>query len=35
MTPGETRNTKVTRAYARGVPQRLGEAFDSLKINLS
>ena len=30
-TPGETRNTKVTRGYAHGVPQRLRDAVDSLE----
>jgi integrase len=30
-TPSETRNTKVTRGYAQGVPQRLRDAVDSLK----
>jgi hypothetical protein len=30
-TPGETRNIKVTRGYAHGVPQRLGDAADSLE----
>ena len=30
-TPGETRNTKVTRGYAHGVPQRLRGAVDSLE----
>ncbi len=30
-TPGETRNTKVTRGYAHGVPQRLRDAIDSLE----
>ncbi|MDQ3907790.1 MAG: tyrosine-type recombinase/integrase [Acidobacteriota bacterium] len=30
-TPGETRNTKVTRGYAHGVPARLREAVDSLE----
>jgi integrase len=30
-TPGETRNTKVTRGYAHGVPQRLREVVDSLE----
>lgn len=29
--PGETRNTKVTRGYAHGVPKRLREAVDSLE----
>jgi hypothetical protein len=28
--PGETRNTKVTRGYAHGVPHRLRDAVDSL-----
>ena len=28
--PGETRNTKVTRGYAHGVPQRLRDAINSL-----
>lgn len=30
-TPGETRNTKVTRGYAHRVPQRLRDAVDSLE----
>jgi integrase len=30
-TPGETRNTKVTRGYAHGVPQRLRDAVNSLE----
>jgi len=30
-TPGETRNTKVTRGYAHGVPQRLRDAVNSLQ----
>lgn len=30
-TPGETRNTKVTRGYAHGVPKRLRDAVDSLE----
>jgi integrase len=30
-TPGETRNTKVTRGYAHGVPQRLRDAVKSLE----
>jgi integrase len=30
-TPGDTRNTKVTRGYAHGVPQRLRDAVDSLE----
>ena len=30
-TPGETRNTKVTRGYAHSVPQRLRDAVDSLE----
>jgi integrase len=30
-TPGETRNTKVTRGYAHGVPVRLRDAVDSLE----
>jgi hypothetical protein len=30
-TPGETRNTKVTRGYAHGVPARLRDAVDSLE----
>jgi integrase len=30
-TPSETRNTKVTRGYARGVPQRLRDAVESLE----
>jgi integrase len=29
-TPGETRNTKVTRGYAHGVPKRLRDAVNSL-----
>ena len=29
--PGETRNTKVTRGYAHGVPKRLRDAVDSLE----
>ena len=29
-TPGETRNTKVTRGYAHGVPQRLRDAVNGL-----
>jgi integrase len=29
--PGETRNTKVTRGYAHGVPQRLRDAVNSLE----
>lgn len=30
-TPGETRNTKVTRGYAHGVPKRLRDAINSLE----
>lgn len=30
-TPGDTRNTKVTRGYAHGVPQRLRDAVNSLE----
>ena len=30
-TPNDTRNTKVTRGYAHGVPQRLRDAVDSLE----
>lgn len=30
-TPGETRNTKVTRGYAHGVPQRLRDTVNSLE----
>ena len=30
-TPGETRNTKVTRGYAHGVSQRLRDAVNSLE----
>lgn len=30
-TPGETRNTKVTRGYAHRVPQRLRDAVNSLE----
>ena len=30
-TTGETRNTKVTRGYAHGVPQRLRDAVNSLE----
>lgn len=30
-TPGETRNTKVTRGYAHGVPKRLRDAVNSLE----
>ena len=30
-TPGETRNTKVTRGYAHSVPQRLRDAVESLE----
>jgi len=30
-TPGETRNTKVTRGYAHGVPKRLRDAVDGLE----
>lgn len=30
-TPGDTRNTKVTRGYAHGVPQRLREAVNNLE----
>ncbi|MDQ3919725.1 MAG: hypothetical protein M3348_14755 [Acidobacteriota bacterium] len=30
-TPGETRNTKITRGYAHGVPARLREAVESLE----
>ena len=30
-TPGETRNTKVPRGYAHGVPKRLRDAVDSLE----
>lgn len=30
-TPGETRNTKVTRGYAHGVPKRLRDAVKSLE----
>ena len=30
-TPSETRNTKVTRGYAHGVPQRLRDAVESLE----
>lgn len=30
-TPGETRNTKVTRGYAHGVPKRLQDAINSLE----
>jgi hypothetical protein len=30
-TPGETRNTKVTRGYAHGVPQRLRGDVNSLE----
>ena len=30
-TPGETRNTKVTRGYAHGVPKRLRDAVDTLE----
>lgn len=29
-TPGETRNTKVTRGYAHGVPKRLRDVVNSL-----
>lgn len=29
--PGETRNTKVTRGYAHGVPKRLRDAVNSLE----
>jgi hypothetical protein len=30
-TPGETRNTKVTRGYAHAVPQRLRDAVNALE----
>ena len=30
-TPGETRNSKVTRGYAHGVPKRLRDAVNSLE----
>ncbi|HEX8772582.1 MAG TPA: site-specific integrase [Pyrinomonadaceae bacterium] len=30
-TPGETRNSKVTRGYAHGVPQRLRDVVNSLE----
>ena len=30
-TPGGTRNTKVTRGYTHGVPQRLRDAINSLE----
>jgi integrase len=30
-TPGETRNIKVTRGYAHGVPKRLRDAVNSLE----
>jgi integrase len=30
-TPGDTRNTKVTRGYAHGVPKRLRDAVNSLE----
>ena len=30
-TPGETRNTKVTRGYAHGVTQRLRDAVERLE----
>jgi integrase len=30
-TPGDTRNTKVTRGYAHGVPQRLRDAVNSME----
>lgn len=30
-TPNATRNTKVTRGYAHGVPARLRDAVDSLE----
>lgn len=31
ITPGETRNIKVTRGYAHGVPLRLRDVVNSLE----